>query len=274
MELKPTVRAQLQLARDLLTNSDYLGLQAQDRHHIAHDVLLACDAVELALTAICDQLGYPLSQRSARLAVYLQWLENKSPGGEIGGKSLVTALEQARADLRFRCAPPEPSTWTGVRQRALDQIESWCGRYLDLPLDGLELPRGSENCLVRDVSDEAGFERRGSPRYACAGDAQVRVPFGGPAFAGRLLNLSLGGCYVQMESPFELGRLAEVTLRVNKLSFRARGKVVFSESFRSDPGDARPRSGMGIRFTGMSEGGRRRLRELIEEFAHTRAFGA
>ena len=47
-----------------------------------------------------------------------------------------------------------------------------------------------------DGADQ-GREKREHPRYGCEGYAEVFLPQGGLLFRGRILNLSLTGCYVE-----------------------------------------------------------------------------
>lgn len=272
MDVKPTVLSHLRLSKQLLTRAEYQHGVPGDPRQVAHDIILAHDAAELALAGICEQLGFKPPSPPTLPVAYLEWLRQLNPPATgVDDASYIGALSEARFDLLLRFRLPEPRTWISVRESMLERIETWCLRCLNLRLEELgSETEGAALCTVRPLGSEqaGGPDRRSSARYRCAGEAQVRVPCGGPPFAGRVINLSLGGCYVEMEPPFELGRRAEVTLRVNKLSFRAAGKVVYTHSFRTidSAKGRRSQSGMGIRFTGMSEGGRRRLQELIEEF--------
>jgi len=110
--------------------------------------------------------------------------------------------------------------------------------------------------------------RRGAERFDCAGMAEVRPRPVAPPSRGKILDLSLGGCYIEADFAFEIGRRVEIVVQVSGMSLRAVGQVVYTQLLR-DP--ERPRStfqyvGMGIRFVGMSKGGRLRLQELIDEF--------
>lgn len=46
-------------------------------------------------------------------------------------------------------------------------------------------------------NESQGQEKREHPRYGCEGYAEVFLPRGGLLFRGRILNLSLTGCYVE-----------------------------------------------------------------------------
>jgi Tfp pilus assembly protein PilZ len=84
---------------------------------------------------------------------------------------------------------------------------------------------------------------------------------------GKIANLSAGGCYVKTESTFEVGEPVEMTLHVNKMSFRVTGSVVHvpppAGAGDGKAGAAGEGSGMGVQFRNMSAGSRDRLKELI-----------
>ncbi|MFI5114211.1 MAG: PilZ domain-containing protein [Terriglobales bacterium] len=105
-------------------------------------------------------------------------------------------------------------------------------------------------------------ERRRSPRFACGGRARiVSLPFNGVALSGKILDLSLGGCYIETAQPLQRGTLVEVIVQVDASSFRALGRVK----------DSRDRSGAALEFLQLSAGGRDLLRELVAQLARLRA---
>jgi len=54
-------------------------------------------------------------------------------------------------------------------------------------------------------------ERRRHPRYLCDGHAEVLLPQGGLLFRGRILDLSVSGCFIETTMPnLERGTLVEV----------------------------------------------------------------
>lgn len=85
--------------------------------------------------------------------------------------------------------------------------------------------------------------RRQHERYKCHGGADVRMLDAMLPSYGALADLSLGGCYVEMLTPFALGSELDLSLRVSETghTFRARGVVKTSHAM----------VGMGIEFTGM-----------------------
>jgi hypothetical protein len=105
-------------------------------------------------------------------------------------------------------------------------------------------------------------ERRRSPRFTCGGQARiVSLPFNGVALSGKILDLSLGGCYIETDQPLPCGTMVEVIVQVDASSFRALGRVR----------DSRDRSGAALEFLQLSAGGRDLLRELVAQLARLRA---
>jgi hypothetical protein len=82
-------------------------------------------------------------------------------------------------------------------------------------------------------------ERRSHPRYLFTAAAEVAVPQSGAWNVARTNDLSAGGCYVDMVSPFPLGTVVGLRLRKEKKSFEAQAKVVSSQFGM----------GMGLMFT-------------------------
>ena len=117
-------------------------------------------------------------------------------------------------------------------------------------------------------AEKAPSERRRGNRYSCKGEAEVRPqPLGSPSW-GKILDLGAGGCYLESDFAFDIGRRVEILLKVNHMQLRVLGQVAYHQILR--PAE-RPQSsfqyvGMGIRFLGMSAGGRASLQELVEEF--------
>ena len=114
---------------------------------------------------------------------------------------------------------------------------------------------------MRDLAQK-NEERRRNPRFACGGRARiVSLPFNGVALSGKILDLSLGGCFIETAQPLQRGTLVEVIVQVDASSFRALGRVK----------DSRDRSGAALEFLQLSAGGRDMLHELIAQLARLRA---
>ena len=67
-----------------------------------------------------------------------------------------------------------------------------------------------------------GVERRQHQRFAVDGWAEVVVADGTLLFRGRVLDLSVAGCYIETEARLRLapGTLVEMVFRVNEMVFR------------------------------------------------------
>lgn len=105
-------------------------------------------------------------------------------------------------------------------------------------------------------------ERRRTSRFSCVGQAQlVCLPSDGNFVAGKIHDLSLGGCRVNLNAPIDPGARTEVVIRANAASFRALGIVKALHQ----------KSEAGIEFVHLSSGGRDLLEDLIGELARLRA---
>src|SRR6202046_2136830 len=74
----------------------------------------------------------------------------------------------------------------------------------------------------RNVALEGGVERRKHTRYAVDAWAEVMVKDGRMLFRGRVLDLSIGGCYIETEAKLRLapGTPVEMIFRLNDDVFR------------------------------------------------------
>ena len=108
----------------------------------------------------------------------------------------------------------------------------------------------------RNVAVEGIIERRRHTRYAVDAWAEVMVKDGRMLFRGRVLDLSVGGCYIETEARLRLapGTPVEMAFRLNDSVFRcdATSRMVRSK-------------GAGFLFEGMDAKMRRELEQLIEE---------
>jgi hypothetical protein len=105
-------------------------------------------------------------------------------------------------------------------------------------------------------------DRRRNPRFSCGGHAKImRLPSNGIFLPGKIIDLSLGGCYVDTALPIDCGVRAEIMVHVNAASFRAIGEVKA----------IRGRSGASIEFVRLSSGGKDMLADLIAELARLQA---
>src|ERR1700722_12351510 len=100
-------------------------------------------------------------------------------------------------------------------------------------------------------SPRRGADQRQDERYVVHGDAEIFVTGGTSMFRGRILNISVSGCYVQTVAwarPAP-GTLVELLFVVKGHVVRVRAEARFSES----------KIGLGLRFVAMEEQMQRRL---------------
>ena len=101
-------------------------------------------------------------------------------------------------------------------------------------------------------------ELRHSPRLGCGGMGAIqKLPACEPPCRARILNLSVGGCLMELQGPLDLAvdEIVELIFKVNQLPFRVRGNVRIVRSTVL----------VGFQFLQVSERTRRQLQELIEE---------
>jgi hypothetical protein len=100
-------------------------------------------------------------------------------------------------------------------------------------------------------------ERRRYPRYSCATTVDVRDVTNQYAVKGRVLDISLSGCYIEMMSPMRVGTTVEVNLEIcgHKLHLNAIVRVLH------------PNMGMGVEFVDVAQPEMDRLLHVIAELS-------
>src|SRR5438477_7986461 len=81
-------------------------------------------------------------------------------------------------------------------------------------------------------------DRRRSPRYPFVGSIEVRESTSEDKRTARVKELSLNGCYVDMESPYPMGTSLAIKLFTETEFFEAQASVIYSQ----------PNQGMGLMF--------------------------
>ncbi len=125
--------------------------------------------------------------------------------------------------------------------------------------DEYKVPEPKPSAAVDSVAVSAwnGKERRACQRYNCSGTAEVREQGGSTFTSGKLADICMGGCYVEMMAPFQAGSAIELALAVSDLQIRLSGMV-----------RVRHREGMGVQFTESAAAEQARLAQLIDWLAH------
>jgi hypothetical protein len=96
-------------------------------------------------------------------------------------------------------------------------------------------------------------ERRSVPRYQFVADAKVVEVESGSEFAGRISDLSIHGCFIDLLNPSPQGTDLRITIFRDDATFDAEGKVIF----------ALANMGMGIMFTRIEEDQLRILQQWL-----------
>lgn len=102
------------------------------------------------------------------------------------------------------------------------------------------------------------LERRKEARYLCFGQVKLnRIP--GIVRSGRIIDLSRGGCLIEIRLPVYVsqGVAIELAVQMKGVALRILGNVAFVD--RSRPGL------IGISFVRLSERGQQQLSELVAE---------
>jgi hypothetical protein len=124
-----------------------------------------------------------------------------------------------------------------------------------------EVDGGSEKrgVLKEWPADVDGAERRQHRRFAVDGWAEVLVADGTMLFRGRVLDISVAGCYIETEAQLRLapGTPVEMVFRVSEIVFRplATSKMV------------RPGEGAGFLFSDLTPKMQSNLETLIAELS-------
>ncbi len=111
--------------------------------------------------------------------------------------------------------------------------------------------------------EKASSDRRATSRHSVDTRANLLLVNTGITMPGRILNLSLGGCQIRMESRFSLGIYVRVEAEffLSGLPLRVAGvSQEIVDKFT-----------IGIRFLDLSERRRDQLTELIAEIAESEA---
>lgn len=120
----------------------------------------------------------------------------------------------------------------------------------------VQLPLKPPGRLSNSPSD-----RRIQSRHACRLGAEVFRAGSTVPHRCSLSDISTGGCYVEMPSPFENGTMLDITVRTQAFKFQSRGIVQ----------TVNPGFGMGVAFIAQSEYQRGQVQELIKIVFRDRA---
>ncbi len=113
---------------------------------------------------------------------------------------------------------------------------------------------------VLTSSDTPQRERRQYVRYRSAGDVGFRAPGAERYIWGKLGEISLGGCYVEVSTPVAVGTVLEISLRVGDKEMAFNGEVRMSVASL----------GMGLEFVAFHGDAREELKQVLQKLSPLR----
>jgi hypothetical protein len=117
----------------------------------------------------------------------------------------------------------------------------------------------TERAVERRQGERRREERRIFPRYKCEGGAEIHKRGVDARVWGNLADISLGGCYVEMMTPFPSGTDVEVVVAACGRRLRSAGIVRTCHAG----------CGMGVQFTDISDDDRAQLQQLVNALAES-----
>lgn len=97
-------------------------------------------------------------------------------------------------------------------------------------------------------------KKRQHPRYKAALPVELRKPGARALTRAQTVNLSEGGCYVEMTAPQEVSNEVEIVLWIGREKIQAQGIIVSNH----------PSFGNGIKFTYVPDDGKMKLQKFVD----------
>ncbi|MGE5204290.1 MAG: PilZ domain-containing protein [Chlamydiota bacterium] len=162
------------------------------------------------------------------------------PGDAVG----VTYKQQK---ARFRV------TWVGEAGGEEQGLVGLENAVPGQPLWDVPLPAAAPDPYVpAKVAD-----RRRSPRFECRASVEVRLQSSGSPVRGNLVDLSLGGCYIEMMIPLPVSTQLDLVIWLRNSKLATPGLVTSSHAG----------FGVGVKFIGMGKPERQLLEQYLAEQA-------
>lgn len=109
--------------------------------------------------------------------------------------------------------------------------------------------------------------KRAHPRVQARIEAKLKMPGGRTIVTGQILNISLGGLFIEMEEPLGFGKEFDLEFKLPDSTLHCRGLVVWST--RTQPQMAEGRSGIGVRLMKIDVSEMRQLESYISAHLET-----
>jgi hypothetical protein len=120
--------------------------------------------------------------------------------------------------------------------------------------DAPSTPAATSSIVIPAAASSPDFkERRRSPRFQCSGSAEFRPEGSDVRMWGTLTDVSLHGCYVEMNNTFPAGTRVSLTIEVLAVRVRVQATVRVSYPFL----------GMGMCFSEIEPGQQLQLEQLL-----------
>jgi PilZ domain len=158
--------------------------------------------------------------------------------------------------IGLRCLEPRKNIW------GIEQVPAARPPQLFLDASLSSVPGDTESqSLPSEKPLSSRPERRRYTRHRCLGTAEFRIAGNCTTISGKLIDLSLGGCYIKVPGTCLPGTPLELVLAACDLRIQLNGRVAVAQSSK----------GMGVEFVSGCDG-LKQLPGLIE--AVRRRFGA
>ena len=176
--------------------------------------------------------------------------ELSTHGTRLEGEIVGVQYQAQKARFRVVWIGPEGATTGQIGIRALEPEKCIWQEALPSVLN-------QERLIGFTVAGVQQRDRRQHARHSIQGNVSFRAPeFEGNTW-GKLADLSLGGCYVEVPMPAPKTTKLELTLQVHGVDLAVSGEVRTSV----------PGLGMGVEFTAFKGEARQRLHEIVNKMA-------
>jgi hypothetical protein len=178
----------------------------------------------------------------SRMGVRVQGLEQTLKVGDIVG--VMYGGKKARFRVQWMGGTESAATGQAGLESVTPETRIW-----DIVLPAA-IP---DNYAPSGPAHGTGPERRTAPRMRCEASVEL-YPSGQGTIRARIVDLSQGGCFVEMPIPLPRGTRIKLGLWLGDLKLHADAVV----------NNSRPGFGIGIQFLDISEEDRQRLKDFLD----------